>query len=116
MPKARVHAEHAARKLPGLPFVTCRVSQVYDTGVAIYFYFAAFFKGVENPSDVYAEIEEAARDEILRAGGSLSHHHGVGKLRKGFLPRVMSPTALEWNRHAKQAIDPKNVFGCGNLV
>src|SRR4029078_10805923 len=37
--KERVRTEHAARKLPGKPFVTCRVTQIYETGAAIYFYF-----------------------------------------------------------------------------
>ena len=32
---------------------------------------------------VFSEIEHNARDEILKQGGSLSHHHGIGKLRKG---------------------------------
>ena len=96
--------------------MTCRISQTYDTGVTVYFYLALFLEGVENPSEVYSEIEEAARDEILQCGGSLSHHHGVGKLRQKFLPRVMSPTALGWNKEAKRAIDPTNVFGCGNMA
>lgn len=114
--KVRVHKEQILRKLPGKPFVTCRVTQVYETGCAVYFYFAYFFKGVNNPSDVYAEIERAARDEILLCGGSLSHHHGVGKLRKGFLPRIMSAEEVEWRRSLKHAIDPSDVFGCGNGV
>lgn len=114
--KDRVHYEHKLRKLPGKPFVTCRVTQVYDTGCAVYFYFAYFFQGVQNPSTVYAEIEQAARDEILLSGGSLSHHHGVGKLRKTFLPRIMSEQALEWRKNMKYAFDPDNIFGCGNVV
>jgi len=114
--KQRVKEEHALRKLPGNPFVTCRVTQVYDTGAAVYFYFAYFFKGVENPSEVYAEIEKAARDEILLFGGALSHHHGVGKLRKEFLPRIMSGKSLEWQTTIKNAVDPDNILGCGNLA
>lgn len=53
--KARVHEEHSLRKLPGKPFLTCRITQVYDTGCVVYFYFAYFFKGVQNPSEMYAE-------------------------------------------------------------
>ena len=112
--KRRVRAEHAARGLPGQPFISCRVTQVYHTGACIYFYFATYVRGVEEPSHVYAEIERAARDEVLRSGGSLSHHHGVGKLRRGFLPRVLSPGMLEWSRQIKLAVDPTNVFGAGN--
>jgi alkyldihydroxyacetonephosphate synthase len=90
------------------------VTQLYDTGVCIYFYFAFHYKGVEEASDVFAELERAARDEILRSGGSLSHHHGVGKLRQPFLPRVFSPAALAWRERLKEAVDPGNLFGCGN--
>lgn len=114
--KSRVFKEHSVRSLPGKPFVSCRVTQVYETGVAVYFYFAYYFKGVEKPSKVYQEIEMAARDEILLCGGALSHHHGVGKLRRGFVPRIMSKGALEWQRNIKMAVDPKNTFGAGNHV
>ncbi len=114
--KRRVREEHAARGLPGTPFISCRVTQVYHTGACIYFYFATYMKGVDDPSRVYAEIERAARDEVLRSGGSLSHHHGIGKLRRRFLPRVLSPVAIEWSRQLKSAVDPTNVFGAGNQV
>jgi alkyldihydroxyacetonephosphate synthase len=112
--KQRLWQEHAKRGLPGRPFVSCRVTQLYDTGVCIYFYFGIYYKGVEHASEVYAELERAARDEILRSGGSLSHHHGVGKLRQPFLPRVFGETALAWRRRQKQALDPGNLFGSGN--
>jgi alkyldihydroxyacetonephosphate synthase len=113
--KRRVAAEHRKRNLPGKPFVTCRITQLYDTGVCVYFYFAYYFKGVANPSEIYLEIEAAARDEILNCGGSLSHHHGVGKLRRAFMPRIMPPAALQWIAEVKRAVDPANIFGCGNL-
>jgi alkyldihydroxyacetonephosphate synthase len=112
--KRRIREEHAARGLPGMPFISCRITQLYDTGVCIYFYFAFYYKGVDRPSEVFAEMEHAARDEVLRSGGSLSHHHGVGKLRERFLPDIMSGPLLEWSRKIKQAVDPQNVFGSAN--
>ena len=112
--RQRLWQEHTKRGLPGRPFVSFRVTQLYDTGVCLYFYFAFHSKGVAGASEVYAELERAARDEILLSGGSLSHHHGVGKLRQPFLPRVLSPTALAWRARLKRAVDPDNLFGCGN--
>ena len=112
--KRRLAEEYRRRGLPGNPFVTCRVTQVYPTGACVYFYFAFYHKGVENPSGVYAELERCARDEILRSGGSLSHHHGIGKLRQDFLPRIQSPAALEWAAAMKRAVDPGKVFGSRN--
>ena len=112
--KRRVQEEHAARKLPGKPFISVRVTQLYETGVCLYFYFAFYTKGVDHSSEVFAELEREARDEILKSGGSLSHHHGIGKLRSAFLPRVFTPAALAWRERMKQALDPDNVLGCGN--
>lgn len=112
--KRRLTDEYKRRALPGKPFVTARVTQVYRTGVCIYFYFGFYYKGIPNPHEVYLELENIARDEILKSGGSLSHHHGVGKLRHAFLPRIMSETALEWKRELKKSLDPANVFGAGN--
>ncbi len=112
--KRTLQEEYARRGLPGKPFVTARVTQIYRTGVCIYFYFGFYYKGITNPQEVYLELENVARDEILKSGGSLSHHHGVGKIRRAFLPRIMSGTALEWKRELKKGLDPTNVFGAGN--
>ena len=112
--KRRVHRDYAARGLPGKPFVTCRVTQVYQTGVCVYFYFGFCHKGLDDPAAVYADLESAARDEILSSGGSLSHHHGVGKIRQRFLPRVFSKAALTWAAEFKRAVDPGNLFGIAN--
>jgi alkyldihydroxyacetonephosphate synthase len=112
--KKRLLDEYKKRQLPGKPFVTARVTQLYRTGVCIYFYFGFYYKGLQNPQEIYLELENAARDEILRSGGSLSHHHGVGKLRSVYLPRILSPAALQWKRDLKKSLDPSNLFGAGN--
>lgn len=112
--KQRVWQEHTKRGLPGIPFITCRVTQLYQTGVCIYFYFGIRSKDLENASAVYGELEHIAREEILASGGSLSHHHGIGKLRQGFLGEVLSETALDWRRRLTESVDPNNIFGCGN--
>jgi alkyldihydroxyacetonephosphate synthase len=109
--KKRITAEYTARSLPGKPFITARVTQIYPTGACIYFYFAFYYKGVSNPSETYHAIEEAARDEILKQGGSLSHHHGVGHLRTDFLPKIMTPASLTTRETLRRAIDPNRNIG-----
>lgn len=112
--RQRVHREHEQRRLPGKPFFTGRITQVYPTGVAMYFYLGFYAKGVEDPVRQYAEMENAAREEILAAGGSLSHHHGIGKIRQQFLPDIYSEGSLTVAREVKKAVDPENLFGAGN--
>lgn len=110
----RILREHEQRRLPGKPFFTGRITQVYPTGVCIYFYLGFYAKGVEDPVRQYAEMEHAAREEILAAGGSLSHHHGVGKIRQDFVKNIYSDGARAFMRDVKQAVDPDNLFGASN--
>lgn len=114
--KSTVRLEHRKRALPGLPFVCSRITQIYDEGVCVYFYFcmAINYKGATDPRDVFGEIEASARREILNNGGSLSHHHGVGKLRSPFVSEIYTDGYMESMSAVKAALDPSNVFGARN--
>lgn len=112
--KERVCFEHKKRCLPGEPLVSCRVTQIYDEGACIYFYYLMNYEGVQNPVDMYNEVEHCARDEILRQGGSLSHHHGIGKIRGKWMNMVNSDYANNLFKDIKQGIDPENLFGARN--
>ena len=114
--KECIKREHMTRKLPGTPFISCRVTQLYSEGVCVYFYFCMNFKHVPEPSKVFAEIECVTRQTILDFGGSLSHHHGVGKLRSRFMKNVNSSKLENVLLEMKSAVDPHNTFGCKNGV
>jgi alkyldihydroxyacetonephosphate synthase len=65
---------------------------------------------------LYEEIEEMAREEVLANGGSLSHHHGVGKIRKHLYPKSVSDVGVGLYKAAKHELDPNNIFAVGNLM
>ncbi len=100
--------------IPGKPYLAYRVTQTYHTGVCIYFTMGFCGQGLEDAVGVFQKIERALRQEILNQGGSLSHHHGVGKLRRGFLPQIQSENSIAVLRQMKRAMDPNNVFAIGN--
>ena len=52
----------------------------------------------------------------MRNGGSLSHHHGVGKIRKPFFGDVVGGVGIEMLKAIKNKLDPKNIFATGNLI
>ncbi|KAI6176913.1 Alkylglycerone-phosphate synthase [Aphelenchoides bicaudatus] len=95
---------------------SCRVTQVYDAGACIYFYFGFNGRGLKNALEVYDKIEIAARNEIISCGGSISHHHGVGKLRKRWLQDTISPVGVNILQSVKRELDPNNVFASNNLL
>jgi len=53
---------------------------------------------------------------IMENGGSISHHHGVGKLRKDFMADTLSQSSIDLIKNIKKVQDPKNIFGIGNNV
>ncbi|MDZ7703791.1 MAG: FAD-binding oxidoreductase [Trueperaceae bacterium] len=112
--EARV--QHDKFGLPGKPFVSPRVTQLYRTGVCIYFTHGVCVRGIDDGAEVFGQIERAIREKIMSLGGSISHHHGVGKLRKPFLPDTLSPSSIALIRGLKHASDPQNVFGINNNV
>ena len=110
------NAEHERLGFPGRPFTTPRVTQMYHSAVCIYFTHGLYHRGISDGDAKFAEMERNIRAAIMDAGGSISHHHGVGKLRKYFVDRVATPETTEATRALKKAVDPKNVFAVGNNI
>ncbi|CAG4937172.1 unnamed protein product [Parnassius apollo] len=113
--KRRVRDECARRRLTHY-LISCRLTQTYDAGCCIYFYFGFNSSECSDAVTVYEEIEEAAREEILANGGSISHHHGVGKLRKKWYKQTVSEPGVKLLLAAKKTLDPQNIFALSNMA
>jgi alkyldihydroxyacetonephosphate synthase len=100
----------------GRPYLSYRVTQTYQTGVCIYFTMGFSGKGLERPVETYHQIEGRLRQVILDNDGSLSHHHGVGKIRQRFLPQIQTENSIQVLRRTKEAMDPGNIFAIGNGI
>lgn len=113
---AAIEEEHKKHNLPGRPYLSYRITQLYHTSVCIYFTHAMYAKGIDNPESALSKIEHSLREIIIQNGGSISHHHGVGKLRSSFMKDMISSTSINLLKKMKQSIDPSNVFGIKNNV
>ena len=66
--KASIRDECAKYKIQNF-LISCRVTQTYDAGACVYFYFGFRFDAQhQDPSHIYEEIENKARDVILASG------------------------------------------------
>ncbi len=108
--------KHHEFSLPGKPLICVRITQIYHTGVCMYFTYLISCRNVSQPAKVFSKIEHALRETILINGGSISHHHGVGKLRKDFMFQVLSQDTIKMLQKFKQSIDPQNIFGISNNI
>ena len=63
--------------------------------------------------DVYEVLELRARETALKNGGSISHHNGIGKLRKKLIEKSTSAQNINL---MKGVLDPNNVFAINNTI
>jgi alkyldihydroxyacetonephosphate synthase len=105
----------AVAEVCGDGIVTCRITHAYPDGAAPYFtVIAPARRGAEAAQR--AEIKTAATDAILHAGGTVTHHHGVGRDHRPFYElQRPEPFALALAA-AKRAVDPAGVLNPGVLV
>lgn len=114
--KAETQRIHRECGLPGKPFLSYRVTQLYASGACVYFTYAVSMKGIADPGPIASKAEDRLRHTIVRNGGAVSNHHGVGKFRSQLLASVLPPMNAEMIRSVKATIDPGNVFGAQNGV
>ena len=107
---------HKEYNLPGKPFFCSRVSKIYHTGVCMYNTMGINVRGVKNPEKIFSDIEHKIRACFIKNGGSISHHHGVGKLRKEFMPETISAGSIQVIQNIKKSQDPDNIFGIDNNI
>ncbi|MEA1881784.1 MAG: FAD-binding oxidoreductase [Candidatus Marinimicrobia bacterium] len=107
---------HSKHGIPGKPYISYRIPQIYHTGVCIYFMLGMSVKGIPHSEDLFGKIEHAIRRAIMDHGGSISHHHGVGKLRKDFMGDTLSDSSVELIRDMKESHDAGNMFGIRNGI
>ena len=69
-----------------------------------------------------AELEQwerakaAATEAIVRNGGALSHHHGIGSDHRRWMPGYLGEQGARWLSAIKTALDPDDILNPGKLV
>ena len=97
----------------GLAFA--HVSHAYRDGASIYFTFvAAQVKGRE--VEQWLRIKKAATDSIMRNGGTLSHHHGIGRDHAPWIKDELGPNGVALLKAVKKQLDPKGIMNPGKLL
>jgi len=105
----------AVRDVCGAGSVTCRLTHVYPDGPAPYYTVLAPARRGEELAQ-WAAIKAAASEAILANGGTITHHHSVGRDHRPWYDRQRpEPFALAL-RGAKAALDPSGALNPGVLL
>ncbi len=90
------------------------ISHAYENGANLYFIFLAPMKTGKEIED-YVQLHKGLVDTITANGGSLSHHHGVGRVLAPWFEKMHGSTNLQLYKAVKQSLDPKNIMNPGVL-
>jgi alkyldihydroxyacetonephosphate synthase len=94
--------------------VLCHVSHVYETGASLYFTVAV--READDPVAQWLAAKAAACDAIVAAGGSITHHHAVGRDHQPWLAAEIGEVGVEVLRAVKERLDPTGVLNPGVLI
>src|SRR5271167_3191253 len=114
--KVKVATERAIVEATGRAgSVTCRCTHVYPDGPAPYFTFSAAGRHGELSAQWHT-IKSAGLDAVIANGGTVTHHHAVGRDHRPWYDRQRPPLFAAALKAAKATMDPQALLNPGVLI
>jgi len=108
-----IHGSLAGQGTPGLVF--CHLSHAYADGGSLYFTFISRAReGAE--VEQWRQVKRAASEAIVASGGTITHHHAVGRDHAPYMEAEVGRTGLDVLRAAKARLDPAGIMNPGKLL
>ena len=95
-------------------FIMAHFSHAYPQGCSIYFTFAGYRPTAHARKSTYQRAWRAGLDAVLRFNGTISHHHGIGTLKRWAMTRE-SPGGQELFQAFKRTLDPAAIMNPGKI-
>ncbi|HSI81457.1 MAG TPA: FAD-binding oxidoreductase [Solirubrobacterales bacterium] len=113
--KAAAEASGVPAEGDGAPKVSCRLTHVYPDGPAPYYTILA---PAQRGSEVeqWDEVKAAVSEALIAAGGTITHHHAVGRDHRPWYDRQRPEPFAAALRAAKRAVDPAATLNPGVLI
>jgi alkyldihydroxyacetonephosphate synthase len=108
-------ASDAVKRVCGAGSVACRFTHVYPDGPAPYYtLLAPARRGSE--LEQWAEIKAAASEAVLALGGTITHHHAIGRDHRPWYDRQRPDPFARALGAAKRELDPAGILNPGVLI
>jgi alkyldihydroxyacetonephosphate synthase len=108
-------ARDAIARVCGKGSVTCRFTHVYPDGPAPYYTVLAPGKR-GSQIEQWDEIKAAVSDRLIKLGGTITHHHAVGRYHRPWYDRQRPDGFAMALKAAKRALDPRGILNAGVLI
>jgi alkyldihydroxyacetonephosphate synthase len=98
---------------PGL--VMCHLSHVYETGASLYFTLIARQREGDELGQ-WRAVKQAAGEAIMAGGGTITHHHAIGRDHARWMEREVGVGGVAALRALKSELDPAGIMNPGKLL
>jgi alkyldihydroxyacetonephosphate synthase len=108
-----IHDSLSGQGTPGLAF--CHLSHAYPDGASLYFTFIARARHGDE-IEQWRQVKQAASRAIVANGGTITHHHAVGRDHAPYMEAEVGKTGLDLLRAVKDQLDPAGIMNPGKLL
>lgn len=105
-------ASDALRRTIGGGLVACRFTHVYPDGAAPYYTFVGATRAGDELA-IWHAVKAAVSDAIIASGGTITHHHAVGRTHRPWHERERPPLHAAALRAVKRELDPAAILNPG---
>jgi alkyldihydroxyacetonephosphate synthase len=105
----------AMQRVCGAGRVTCRFTHVYADGPAPYYTFVAPTRFGSEVA-MWRELKAAASEALQRHGGTITHHHAVGRMHRPWYDRERPALFAELLGASRRSLDPAGILNPGVLT
>ena len=106
----------AMRAVPGVIAASGHSSHAYRSGANLYFTVAAQPQDPSQFESTYDAYWNAAMSAVANLGVGVAHHHGIGRVRRGWMTSEVGQAGVDVLRALKRALDPDGLMNPGVLV
>ncbi|MHA1974725.1 MAG: FAD-binding oxidoreductase [Candidatus Hodarchaeales archaeon] len=109
-----LHSKVREKLKPLYPILWSHCSHIYTTGANLYFTILVEQES-GNEIDQYFKLRKTMLDTLQEYGGTLSHHHGIGRSFSSWLPQEIGEQGITILKSLKKTLDPNNIMNPGVL-
>ena len=109
-------ATKSVSEIPGCRASSAHSSHVYRSGLNLYFTFAVQLDSTDAMEGAYFEAWQRIMQATADCGGSVAHHHGIGRVRRDWMKTELGDGGARLLRSLKAAIDPKGIMNPGVMI
>lgn len=105
-------------EIPDITVFGAHASHCYSNGINLYFVYWYNVVDCTPENEIvkyHLPIKKIICEETIKAGGSMCHHHGVGKHRVHWIDKEHG-SALYMVKKLKEAFDPNSIMNIGTIL